>query len=831
MASIPNIIPLDILQQIKNDLATINPGPNQIVELEARFGTFRQVFESGVSRRVFIRLRDQFTSLIPNFIYIHSRDRIYKGSNNERFTTIYDHNGLPTQTFRTIKTRVNNFDIPDYSFRISTSIEQNDQIDAPQGEPIYTREKKRWSFEFLQRRFRIDLTEVTTYRPGDHNPRLAKTVYEVEVEVIDQSDLNQFNSFMFSTLKDIQDTLIIYKADEKRELIGRVNTLLGVPGIRTNSVSLDAIIQPRNLKIRDMVVGGLVPSTDRSIRYTVTIKADGVRRLLVIDRRGMYLVYADEVKKLFDEDKVKRLQTWHGTIFECELIPQSNLTPDADSKYRNALVYVLIYDVLAVGGQQMVRNLDYFQRIKYAQKFVDTVVQNLTRYIFELKEFHQFSTVPQFYQMTRQVLLGTYPFKTDGLIYTPDNYRYDTSVNSMRIRDRKLTRHPDVLKWKPPSQLTIDFAIRHILAEDGNYIELLSSEENRLVPFTGTQLISFAPRTDIVISEDLINAPNETVFEFRWDKNLNADEGSGGKFVVVRPRYDKPFPNRLEVALDVWEDIHFSIDEETITGRKFSLIFRYHNRVKWGLFNTVRDGLPPASTRTLLDIGSGRGGDVRKWFDAGFTHIICVEPNEANRDELKRRLVSVNEERTRTNQTPVQFHIIPTVGQDYERIVEEVRSFAPGGFVDTISYMLSLSFFFDRPESSHSILQIVHQTLKRGGYFIALTIDGRYVLEFFNNPQNYIEINGVKKAQMNLIDFQLVPTTGGFPKVFINIPDSIVTNQTEYLTNIPELQRLLEQPPIGMKLISEIQTNKEMFLSPEEIQYSQLFTAFVMKRS
>lgn len=831
MAKIPNIIPPNILQQIRNVLAKMNPGPNQIVELEARFGTFRQVFEPGVSRRVFIRLRDQFTSLIPNFVYVHSKDLYYQSANNERFTTIYDHNGLPTQTFRTIKTRVNNFDIADYSFRISTSVEQNDQIVAPQAEPVYIREKKRWSFEFLQRKFRIDLTEVTSYRPSDRNPRLAKTVYEVEVEVIDKSVLDQFNSFMYSTLKNIQDTLIVYKADEKRELISRVNELLGVPGTRSNSVSLDAIIQPRNLKIRDMVMGGLVPLTDRSVRYTVTIKADGIRRLLIIDRRGMYLVYADEVNKLLDEDNVRGVRTWHGTIFECEMIPKSNLSPDAAPKYRSALIYALIYDVLAVGGNQTVRNWDYFRRIEYAQEFIRTVVQNLTRYIFELKEFHQFSTVSQFYQKTRQVLFGTYPFKTDGLIFTPDNYRYDTSVNSMRIKDRKLTRQPDVLKWKPPNLLTIDFAIRHILAADGNYIELLSSEGNRLVPFTGTQLISFTPRTDIVISQDLINAPNGTVFEFRWDKNLGSAEESGGKFVVVRPRYDKPFPNRLDVALDVWEDIHSSIDQETITGQKFSLVFRYHNRVKWRLYNTVRDGLPPASPRTLLDIGSGRGGDVRKWFDAGFTHIICVEPNEANRDELKRRLVSANKERTRRNQAPVQFHIIPTVGQDYERIVQEVRSFAPGGFVDAISYMLSLSFFFDRPESSHSILQIVHQTLKRGGYFIALTIDGRYVLEFFNNPQNYIEINGVKKAKMDLIDFRLVPIAGGFPKVFINIPDSIVTNQTEYLTNIPELQQLLEQPPIGMKLISEIRTDEEMFLLPEEIKYSKLFTAFVMKRS
>jgi hypothetical protein len=75
-----------------------------------------------------------------------------------------------------------------------------------------------------------------------------------------------------------------------------------------------------------------------------------------------------------------------------------------------------------------------------------------------------------------------------------------------------------------------------------------------------------------------------------------------------------------------------------------------------------------------------------------------------------------------------------------------------------------------------------------------------------------------------MIDFQLRPGN----QIYINIPESIVQNQIEYITNIPGLQQAFDG--IGLELISEERTNKEGFMTNEEIVFSQMFSSFIMKR-
>ena len=848
------IIPPEVISNVRDLLTSLAPIDinGTTIEVEARFGQFSgPEFTSGVSRGTFNRMKRTMSRLNPRFAYIHSKDEIFRDrytpgqlgwpfdpNTTERFTTVYTAGGLIEQTFRLIKSRVRNFDIPDYFFRTAVAKETTDETPRPNLEPLIIREKKRWSYEISQGRFRVDLTEVTTYRPADRNPRRAKTVHEIEIEILGSKaeNLSSFEETILIFLKEIQGTLILYTSQEKADIISKTNTYIGSSSRRYNSIDLDAIIQPRNLKVRDLSVGAIVPATNREIRYTVTIKADGKRKLLVIDRIGIYLIYSDEVMKIASAKIAQRLTNWHGTVFECEYISEPNLAPSADPKYRKALIYATIYDTLAVMGQPGVRNQDHLQRIEHAQRFLLTI-QGLSTFIFEVKTFKQFSTVTQFYQMVNEVLFDNYPFNTDGLIFTPNNYRYDPAVNRMKLRQRILSKQPDIMKWKPPSQLTIDFAIRHSSSPEGNYIELLVSEGDRLIPFSGQP---FDPKRDIQIIPELQNAPNNSVIEFRWTyEGVDAGEESVGKFTYVKPRDDKPYPNRGDVAEDVWKDIQSPIDEATITGQKFSLAFRYHNREKWTLFNIAGTALPPVDGvnekfRVLLDIGSGRGGDVRKWTSNGFTHIICVEPNEANRLELANRLEGVRREQVLAGERQIVYRIVPTTGQDLQTIVQAVREFSPNGYVHAISYMLSLSFFFDSPQSTSTVLALVQSTLMHGGYFLALSIDGRYVLEYFNNPANSIVINGVNRSYMQLIDFQLRPPVSEVPlnHVFINIPNSIVQNQIEYLTNIPGLSQALQtQIQVPLVPVSEWRTDKETFLIPEEIQYTRLFTALAMKRT
>ena len=62
--------------------------------------------------------------------------------------------------------------------------------------------------------------------------------------------------------------------------------------------------------------------------------------------------------------------------------------------------------------------------------------------------------------------------------------------------------------------------------------------------------------------------------------------------------------------------------------------------------------------------------NVRKWFNSEFTHIICVEPSDVNRIELKSRLDEANRERVNQRLSTIQYEIIATTGQDFLNIIK-----------------------------------------------------------------------------------------------------------------------------------------------------------------
>jgi len=289
----------------------------------------------------------------------------------------------------------------------------------------------------------------------------------------------------------------------------------------------------------------------------------------------------------------------------------------------------------------------------------------------------------------------------------------------------------------------------------------------------------------------------------------------------VKLRSDKTKPNTADVAVHIWEDIHNPIDEDTIRGNKFSLMFRYHNRIKWDIFREISHKLPKVdgNSRTILSIGAGKGGDVYKWETYGFTHVIAVEPNDENRLELKRRLDSTN----------LKYLILSTIGQDYTEIIKAIHEFVPDKSVDVVSYMLSLSFFFDNNESLNSIYHLAYYILKPGGFFISYSIDGKYVKEYFNKTENYKMINGIKRGNFEKITFELRPPENS-PTVFVNIPDSIVTNQTEFLTNLPLLFEYLSKTPLNLELLSNKRAIDEKFMTEEEVIFSSFFTSSILQR-
>ena len=783
------IIDNNTLTSIRESLNKLSTDPSASdVEVEARFGLFLREFVSGISRNTFVRLHELLRNNNFPSTFNHTKDEFF---GEDRWTIVYEADGTISHIYHNSKTNKKNFDIPRYFTRISISKETTDNKPKPNLEPTLIRDKKRYSYILDDNDFKLDLTEVTSYSKAN-----TKTIYEAELELIKDKRLNldKFNLILEIVLKIILNTTLLYDMYEKEDVINNINSYLGSRNIGT--IDYNLLSQPRNFKATDLVYGGLIQGQN-GIKYTISIKADGLRKLLVIDPNGIYLVMAPtDIDKIYDADEASKLTDWYGTIIEGELIPTDKIK---NPEYKKYAYYFLMYDCLSLCGNPDIRKEDYLIRWNITT-LVETLFNENNSIKFVSKKFDIIDDVHNFYRFVNIYLDNKYEFETDGLIFTPLNCPYDTGTRNLKLESRILTLYPDICKWKPLDKLTIDFEIQHSWNQNNEpTINLMANEKNQVVKFVGTKIHPFDPNINLD-RDQLAIYPNGTIIEFKWENN---------KFVYQRVRYDKPKANDISIAIDNWNVIHSSIDEDTIRGRKFSLINRYHNRIKTEL---LKIPMNTKNIKSILDIGSGRGGDVQKWVKAGYTHIVCVEPNDKHRVELKNRLDKYGIK---------NYLIIPTIGQDIDEIIKQVNNFIPGGKVDTIAYMLSLSFL-----SENEIDSVVKLTdlLLPNGNLVFLSIDGKYVREFFNDTKNFIEYESIRKAYFTLIDFWMLNDK----KIYINIPNSIVEKQEEYITDIDKLVDKLTNN--GMKLVSRKRTNDEKFLSSEELIFSSFFTSVVMQK-
>ncbi len=461
------------------------------------------------------------------------------------------------------------------------------------------------------------------------------------------------------------------------------------------------------------------------------------------------------------------------------------------------------------------------------------------------------------------------PYYTDGLIFTPincdylpitshkvkigrDAYNYRLST-SYALNSRRLTTMPDICKWKPV--ITIDFMIKRkngliflysnkkvINDEDSTRSQRKNVEETKKkwktveVLFSGTVKNPYQ-QTGLSETAETKNVPDKSIAEYSYDLNLK-------QMMLVRIRDDKSKPNQLQFAEANWDLIYDAVTSDVITGNSLEPAFKYHNRIKRDLFDVQTRENP--NQLVLLDIGSGRGGDITKWF--GFRKIYAVEPNSLNVSELRDRLKKFDMEEKVT--------VIETGGEDYTTINNEMSEKA-----DVISLMLSLSLFWSSSRVLDKLVRTINENLKPNGTIIFLTVSGTEVNELFRKQIDVSSDIDVAQTRSPFMDDKFITNfrelltcqityfpdyvdgelfvkyyenkllveTGEkvhYPMVNFNIPGTII-NYSEWLVNIQDL--LLRLP--DYRLVKYDKANSEHFLSEKAQVYSSLYNYGVITRS
>ena len=656
---------------------------------------------------------------------------------------------------------------------------------------------------------RLDLTVITALT----GKNVGHQTYEVELELLDRRYLPQFSSTIETILRLIQDTTIIYTTQQRGDLFSYINGLLGKRPDR-ELLNPEIVVQARNLNMKDLVWGGIVGNPTTS--YAVAHKADGIRRLLAFTPQGIWLILPPFYATFVDSTVIPTIT---GTVLEGELIAKGvNRQPGApNSKY-----WFLTYDCLSAGGDRSIQNQSLIDRRVVCQgiadKFKDDRLLSIWTKTLEVLDLNRQGMpipdrVAQFFKVMNTMFAqeNNLAYAQDGLIFTPIFSPYNPGSDQKPLHERILTRYPDICKWKPREKMTIDFSIEWYSDQAGigkgeeekkDKIRLYSGERVkgaplRLVPFEGSFFNTFSGEVD---HQNPVTRPlsDGTIVEYRFDLDRQM-------MVPVRPRTDKTYPNKIDVAISNWDWVHDPVKKETLLGETFDLVFKYHNRIKNGLFKSATQNYRDP---TLLDIGSGRGGDVAKW--RNFSRIVAVEPNQDYLPELQRRI--------ELNGMKDKVLVLNTGGEDSAAISAAVNEFL-GGPADVGALMLSMSFFWRSPEMLDALAQTLLQGVKEDGEIIFLTIDGELVSEMFDPAFRGLKLN---KLELGPATLEYVDQTaeGGNIELHIDIPGTIVEKQTEWLVRLYDLT--LRMPNFEIKHLHRADTEK--FLSSKEDVYTQMYS-------
>lgn len=832
----------------------INSDPE--FEIEASLGTYSKngIFAPGLkSSYSFDVLRDYFKNLYDSsntMEYFESVDMVttipvVKGEDGNKImgTTIrrvqnkkLDH----THYERKVRHKDEEVNIKSYGVRISKSTEKQ----PVEGEKTFnfhlgyaehyrntkgdqtvyiTRERYRQSFEESSKKeifygVSIDLTFVieTYYQQG--NKFWKKNKYEVEIERTKNIGYERFKRIVYNVFGLSQDII------EKRQFMDLKQKKVAIK-LHNNFFYKDPSFlkwktydqfrlygnywnKPKNIKLKDLM--------DPLFDHFVTIKINGKRMTIIITDEGVFGCSPPfDIFKLGEgiEDSL------NGTVIDCEFVKIDD--------------YIMIYgiDLMFYKGED-IRYNKFEDRYKLLEEIDEDISTRLYKiFPYAVKTYY---TDGDFYERTKNAFLE---------IKYDDIYREYDLQDGLVIVPRHRYKNNHTYKWKPHELLTIDFKLELITGDEltefhetfGDYENnsmleefimgdpenyyvfriLVGGKKRGLINFKGTK---FHPYSGVIVLNDEFldgRSIKDRVVECQWSE-------SNKQFEPYKIRDDRDKPNDIETAASVWEDIMNPIPKETILGKTLQLMRKFHNNQKLLLLNSEF-----GSKDVILDIGSGRGGDINKWITSGIKKVYAVEPNGENSFELNRRLEGFGDR--------VDVEVL-NMGAENTKLIKEIAKSGENPITGIVSFF-SMTFFPQSRKMYDSFIKTIN-LIPVGGKFVGIVMDGNRTRDLIESVRNEEDLDENQLATYNSDTFSISQNnifgdSAIGDEITIDLKDktSMVKSQQEWLFYFDNFESDLAS--LGIKLESQGFLDKGVVFSklPESSKvFSSLNRFFVFKK-
>lgn len=612
----------------------------------------------------------------------------------------------------------------------------------------FSRVKNRKTFYFDKIKVDCSVVDKTTKSN-------VQTSYEIEIEALEVTS----------------DNLLSYKDNNKciltimSDMLEQINSILmEYVVIRTFNKATDsrpqdriytrALSNARDLKKGDITTDGFV-----SGNYVLTVKADGVRTILYIDVYGIWKIQTsreeDTVQKI--ADSADKLKSVFPIFLDCE---------EVFDEVNETEVYIP-FDVIVLKSKEVQRlpliaDPPLKSRYGYLNKITGVLQEKIN---VTLKPYIRLGqTTESVTQAFRQVadFAKRQRYENDGYIASPIKEQY---LNPVPRGNSVLSDHAEICKIKPWEKLSIDIVYKAALDR-----VFVTSNEGKLIEFHGTDKNKFSVFENLDVSDWPASGTDTQVVEVAPRREPD------GTIVMYpyRLRHDKILPNGERVAKAVWDSLFDHVSEDTVLGKDLKLVRMYHNDVKRYTLSMINSNSPKKRReRLLVDIGSGRLGDLAKWVHADVDRVLAVEPNEDNIAEAYRRLAS--------SKSDIEVKIINAGGEDSDLITDSLGEMLA---LDTptsvaITSMLSMSFFFTEDSMFENFCKTLRNIARRVGgsvWFYFFTIDGDSVKEEFGDESG--------KRKFDIVEMEYIKSQ---ELLKTHIEGTIVDDYTEGIVDIERL--------------------------------------------
>jgi len=576
------------------------------------------------------------------------------------------------------------------------------------------------------------------------------TEYEIEIESKNMSVIT-FKEDFLKIFKIILNTNILYSKKEQMSVANYINADFGSPKFG-HLLSKNIHIKPIGIKYYNLNYDLILKD------YRVTKKTDGLHQFLLYDESGIFLFHPPNyLNKILDTTSLNEIsktlydQNLNGCMLEGELINKDFIILDCLYRFVSLL------------------ELPHLDRISESYHLIEP--NNNLNFGIKLvnKKFYSLkSSNPDPIQNRRTMIKSIdqcytelSDYENDGLVFVP-NTKYKDQI---------------IFKWKPAEKISIDFLVK-------NKSLFVVGDYGKLVKF------------DVKFDLNKMDLENKIV-EF-FPRKINDKL----VYFAERIRQDKELPNSLKIANEDFNSSRDPISIETLCGKTLKLVTKYHRQIAGKLFRE--------HSGKLLDIGSGRGGDLKNM--ENYSDITLVEPDSHNLKELFSRLENDYAnfgDHWRSGNRKLQ--VIQTGGENFSKLGNQKY--------DIISMMLSLSFFFESDAKLNDLCRTICECSSVNTYFIFLTING-FAL------RRLIEIKRMENGGDLSFSFNLNNAwfryDHEYDDIEIRIENTIVRGQIENFVDLSKLETILSEN--GFELLFLQQANEEKLFSDDELLFSNLYS-------